>query len=122
MNCAESALRGVCSGRAMKLPEEALRMATAFGGGMGRCEDVCGALSGAVMGIGAELGRTDGRMEKDRCYEKVEKTRSAFLAEFGSTSCRVLNKGDFESKEHETRCKNYTLEAVKIAIRELSRD
>ena len=119
LNCAESALRGVCAGRGIKLSDESLKLATPFGGGLGRCEDVCGALSGAIMGIGAELGRTDGQVDKKPAYAAAKKTYSAFQAEFGSTSCRVLNKGDFESKEHDVRCKKFVLEAVKFAIQSL---
>ncbi len=72
------------------------------------------------MGIGAELGRTDGKADKKKSYGAAKKTQEAFLKEFGSTSCRVLNKGDFESKEHDVRCKNFVLEVVKIAVRTLS--
>jgi len=122
LNCAESALRGVCFGRGVDLPDVALRMATPFGGGVGRCEDLCGALSGAVMGIGAQLGRTDGNGDKFRSYEAAKELCTAFVHKFGSTSCRDLNKGDFKSKEHEARCKNLTLESVRMAHRILEKD
>ncbi|MCU0861346.1 MAG: C-GCAxxG-C-C family protein [Methanomassiliicoccales archaeon] len=120
LNCAESALRGVCHGR-RELPEVALRMATPFGGGLGRCEDLCGALSGAAMGIGANLGRVDGHGDKFVSYRAVKELRTEFVRRFGSSSCRELNKGDFKSPEHEARCKNLTLEAVRMACRVLDR-
>ena len=122
LNCAESALRGVCFGRGIDLPPVALMMATPFGGGMGRCGDVCGALSGAVMGIGAELGRTEGSGDKYRSYEAVKELHSGFVRRFGTTSCRELNKVGFETKEHEAKCKNLTLESVRMAYRVLGRE
>ncbi len=37
--------------------DTALRLACGFGAGMGRKEEVCGAVSGGIMAIGAEFGR-----------------------------------------------------------------
>jgi C_GCAxxG_C_C family probable redox protein len=118
-NCAESALRGVCYGK-VELPEVALRMSTPFGGGVGRCEDICGALSGAVMGLGAQLGRTQGDDDRFRSYAAARELRTNFIRKFGSSSCQELNRGDFSSPEHEVRCKRITLESVRMAHRALS--
>jgi len=116
-NCAESALRGVCHAQGIVLPPVALMMATPFGGGVGRSEDLCGALSGAILAIGASLGRTEGKGEKGPSYQAAKKQHDMFLQRFGSTSCKVLNKGDFKSNEHERRCKELTLESARMAYR-----
>jgi C_GCAxxG_C_C family probable redox protein len=120
-NCAESALRGVCYGMEIKLPEVALKISTPFGGGVGRCEDICGALSGSVMGIGAALGRNDANGDKLTSYNATKKLYAQFTKEFGSSSCKQLNHGDFKSQEHEARCKNFTLEAVRMSYRILKK-
>jgi C_GCAxxG_C_C family probable redox protein len=120
-NCAESALRGVCYGIGIELPIVALKISTPFGGGVGRCEDICGALTGSVMGIGAALGRDDAKGDKFASYDATKKLYERFIKEFGSSSCRQLNKGDFKSPEHELRCKNFTLEAVRMSYRILKR-
>src|SRR5512137_1642644 len=78
-NCAESVLRGVCYGKGIELPEVALMMATPFGGGVGMCEDLCGALSGGVMGIGAVMGRTDASADKLASYNAAKKLHDQFL-------------------------------------------
>ena len=66
LNCAESVLRGVCYAQGIDLPDIAKRMATPFGGGVGRSEDICGALTGGVMAIGVCLGRTTPEEDKTR--------------------------------------------------------
>jgi C_GCAxxG_C_C family probable redox protein len=120
-NCAESALRGVCHGMRIELPEVALKIATPFGGGVGRCEDLCGALSGGVMGIGAALGRDEANGDKFASYNATKKLHEQFTKDFGSSLCKELNHGDFKSKEHEARCKNFTLESVRMTYRILKK-
>ena len=120
-NCAESAMRGVCYTMERDLPEVALKMATPFGGGIGRSEDVCGAMTGSVLGIGAALGRTEVKGNKFPSYAAAKELKGLFEKRFNSTQCKILNKGDFESKEHERRCKEFTLESVRIAYRILNK-
>jgi C_GCAxxG_C_C family probable redox protein len=117
LNCSESALRGVCYGIGIELPEVALRISTPFGGGIGRCEDFCGALSGGVMGIGAKLGREGSAGDKFVSYNAAKKLHDEFVRKFGSSVCRELNHGDFKSPDHNVRCKNFTLESVRMAYR-----
>lgn len=116
-NCAESALRGVCYGMGIALPEVALKISTPFGGGVGRCEDLCGALSGGVMGIGAVLGRENTKGDKFASYNAAKKMYEQYTKKFGSSSCKELNHGDFKSQAHEARCRNFTIESVRMAYR-----
>ena len=119
-NCAESAFRGVLYGLGVELPEHALKVATPFGGGIGKSEDACGALTGGVMGIGIALGRSDPKVDKMPSYKAAKELHDKFIEAFGSSSCRVLNQGDFTSDAHEVRCKRYTLESARIAYRVLA--
>ena len=120
-NCAESTMRGVCYAQEIDLPEVALKIATPFGGGIGRSEDACGAMTGSVLGIGAALGRTEAKGNKAPSYTAAKELKGQFQKRFNSTQCKVLNKGDFESREHERRCKEFTLESVRIAYRILKK-
>jgi C_GCAxxG_C_C family probable redox protein len=120
-NCAESAMRGVCYGQGIELPEVALKMATPFGGGIGRSEDACGAMTGSVLGIGAAIGRTNVKENKGTSYAAAKELKSLFEKRFNSSQCKILNEGDFESREHERRCKEFTLESVRIAYRILNK-
>ena len=120
-NCTESAVRGICFAQGIDLPDVALKMATPFGGGIGCSEDPCGAMTGGVLGIGDVLGRTDAKGDKATSYAAAKELKSRFEKRFNSTQCKVLNKGDFISLEHERRCKAFTLESVRIAHRILNR-
>ena len=116
LNCAESVLRGVCFGQGIELAGQARMMATPFGGGIGRSEDTCGALIGGVLAIGVALGRTLPEEDRLRSYEAAGKLYQAFQARFGSTCCKVLNRSDFKTPEHRTRCGKYVDGATRLAI------
>ena len=116
LNCAESVLRGVCFAQSVELTDQARKMATPFGGGVGRSEDVCGALIGGVLAIGVSLGRTAPEEDRLSSYEAAGKLHKAFQARFGSTCCKVLNKSDFKTPEHRIRCGKYVEGATKLAI------
>jgi C_GCAxxG_C_C family probable redox protein len=119
LNCAESVLRGACYSQGIELPDVAKRMATPFGGGVGRSEDLCGALAGGVLAIGASIGRI--RPEDDRLisYNAAGELHRRFLERFGSTSCKVLNRSDFKSSEHRTRCGKFVEECTRFTLETL---
>ncbi|MBN1936559.1 MAG: C_GCAxxG_C_C family protein [Anaerolineae bacterium] len=67
------------------------RMATLFGGGVGGCrEELCGALSGAILAMSALLGRTDCKINDKPEMALAKGYRERFLAEFGHTICAPL--------------------------------
>lgn len=115
-NCAEAVLRGACHAQGVTLPDACLRMATPFGGGVGRSEDLCGALSGGVLAIGACLGRTDSKEDKTKSYGAAKEFFDGFVATEGSPKCSVLNKGEFGTPEHRDRCGRFVRDATRIAI------
>jgi len=116
LNCAESVLRGVCFAQGIELADQAKRMATPFGGGIGRSEDTCGALIGGVLAIGVALGRTAPEEDRLKSYEAAGKLYQAFQTRFGSTCCKVLNRSDFKTPEHRIRCGESVREATRLAI------
>lgn len=92
-NCAESVLRVFADdlGR-----PDLVRLATGFGGGLGRLGDQCGALSGAVMAVGLLLGRDQPGDDdaKERCYAAVREVVRRFEAACGHRDCRDLTGVD----------------------------
>jgi C_GCAxxG_C_C family probable redox protein len=72
-------------------PELCRRMGTGFAGGLGGThQELCGALSGGVIAIGALLGRST-QTEDDRpAMDLSSRYRAQFLAEFGETQCAKL--------------------------------
>ena len=65
------------------------KLATGFGGGIGRKGSLCGAFTGSIMAIGMKLGRTDpkGKEAVSKVYAKCQEFWNQFEKEFGSTLC-----------------------------------
>ena len=68
---------------------QALRIAMGLGGGVGRMREVCGAVSGAAMVLGALYGGDDAR-DKTAAYAKVRQFADAFKEQHGAIVCREL--------------------------------
>ena len=74
--------------------KQAARMASAFGGGMGRMREVCGAVSGMLMVLSQLYGYdTPGDdISKKELYNRVQALAAGFRAENGSIICREILK------------------------------
>jgi len=107
-NCAEAILRAMCDTLEIKLSDEALKMASGFGGGMGHAGCVCGALAASVMVLGILQGRTNKEQSRVPVYSAAEEFHRKFNEKFGGTCCRVLNPYQFETKEHLRNCLKLT--------------
>lgn len=94
MNCAESTLKSVCEyiGADDKLLP---RIATAFGGGMGGSQSVCGAVTGALMALGVMAGREAGG-DQMRCKALAGRFLRDFTAEYGTLTCMGLTGVDMK--------------------------
>lgn len=72
-----------------------MKMASSFGGGMGRMREVCGAVSGMLMVLGLLYGYTDpgeGDCAKKAHYKAVQEVSGMFREEVGSIVCREILK------------------------------
>ena len=68
-------------------------IATGFSGGLGNThEELCGALSGGVMLIGALVGRSSGGEDDRPAIELAARYRERFLETFGYTQCSELRE------------------------------
>ncbi|NLG51041.1 MAG: C_GCAxxG_C_C family protein [Chloroflexi bacterium] len=68
-----------------------LRASTPFGGGIGGCrEEVCGALSGGVLVLGALMGRTLPTEDNEHLRALVRLLRDRFQAALGHTHCNPI--------------------------------
>ena len=81
--------------------ETALRVATAFGGGMGHMGETCGAVTGAFMVIGLKHGRIRAEDEetRDKAYGLVTELADRFKSRNGSIVCRDLLGCDIGTPE-----------------------
>lgn len=75
--------------------ETARRLASPFGGGMGRMREVCGAISGMLLVLGNREGyAAHDDAEKARVYATVQMLAERFREEHGSIICRELLGGN----------------------------
>ncbi len=94
----------------MKINEAAaLSIASSFGGGIGRLREVCGAVSGMCIVLGALYGYTSplATTEKADHYKLIQDAAHKFEEKNGSIICRVLTGIDTGSHVPETRNKEY---------------
>ena len=72
--------------------ETAARLASSFGGGMGRLREVCGAVSGMFMIAGLTNGYDDPKAKEEKAahYALIQTLADDFKQENGSIVCREL--------------------------------
>ena len=92
-NCAQAVVVAFCDELGMT-EAQAARMASSFGGGMGRMREVCGAVSGMLLVAGILYGYdTPGDdVSKKRHYTLVQQLAGQFREEVGSIVCREILK------------------------------
>jgi C_GCAxxG_C_C family probable redox protein len=125
-NCSQSVLFGFID--ELKIDRDtAFKISNGFGGGMGRKQEVCGAVSGAIMAIGLLYGRCekDGPEKQEITYSKVRELIDSFKEEFNSVNCKELLSGcvlmteegqkQFKENGLKERCCNYVRRAAEIA-------
>jgi C_GCAxxG_C_C family probable redox protein len=82
--------------------DAALKVSCGFGGGMGRKQEVCGAVTGGIMVLGLRRGRgtAEGLPVTEALYQMTREFMDAFAVRNGSYLCRDLLSGcDLTSEE-----------------------
>jgi len=100
-NCAQSVLFSFCDDLNLD-KDNALKIACGFGAGMGRKEEVCGAVTGGIMVISAKYGRGENDSQKatEITYAKVRELMNQFSQKHSSYICRkLLNGCDLSNNE-----------------------
>src|SRR5512136_1485955 len=106
--------------------ETALRLSQAFGGGIAKSADWCGAVTGAFLVIGLKYGRiiaTD-TSAKDKTYALTQEFIKQFKTRHGHVRCLDLLGCDIgtpagqktieDQHLHQTRCEPLIKDAVEI--------
>lgn len=122
-NCAETVLKTVSEewGYDDRLIP---RVATPFGGGIGRQGLLCGALTGGVMAIGLRFGRDKGDEPRDKAYGLATVFVKGFEREFGGLNCYDLIECDLNTPEGRARqmairqekCAKFIARAVRMVL------
>lgn len=104
----------------------ACKLATGFGGGMGRMGNTCGALTGAYLVLGLEYGSESATQKdkKDQTYEKIQDLTQRFQQKNGTCNCRDLLGCDISTPDGyqqakkqgltQTKCPGFVKDAVDI--------
>ena len=93
-NCAQAVVVAFCDVTGLT-PEFSAKMASSFGGGMGRLREVCGAVSGMLMVAGLLYGYEDpgeDDVNKKAHYQLVQELAGKFREQAGSIVCREILK------------------------------
>ncbi|MDD5183944.1 MAG: C-GCAxxG-C-C family protein [Paludibacter sp.] len=108
-NCAQSVLMAYSDLYGIE-EETAAKLATSFGGGMGRLREVCGAVSGMflVLGLHYPFVNTKDKAAKNTNYKAVQRTAYEFKAIMGSYICADLLKLKHEPQNPESSERNET--------------
>ena len=90
-NCAQAVVMAFADVTGVDAKQSA-RLASSFGGGLGRMREVCGAVSGMAFVLGALYGYDDPKATGASAthYARVQEVAGAFKTENGSIICREL--------------------------------
>jgi C_GCAxxG_C_C family probable redox protein len=125
-NCAQSVLYSFFEEAGMD-GDMAMKVAHGFGAGMGRKQEVCGAVTGGIMAIGAMCGRGlhDEPLSREMTYSKVRELMDRFSDKHGAILCsKLLKDCDLATSDGQTffrendlknkACKSYVESVVEI--------
>ena len=106
---------------------DCLKVSCAFGGGMGRQQLTCGAVTGALMALGLKYGKAlnDPEEKKQKTYAVTREFFQRFTELNGSVNCKALldgldmndpddHKKIMERKLFDIKCEKYVADAVEI--------
>ena len=101
------------------------KIATGFCSGLAHTGGLCGALSGAIMGLNLLTGRNEPDESTEENYALVNELIDHFTESFGAIDCRDLTgvdlgteEGltDFRAKNQIENCLNYAEDATRMVL------
>ncbi|MCW3789524.1 C-GCAxxG-C-C family protein [Plebeiibacterium sediminum] len=109
-NCAQSVLFAYSD----YLPIDtntSLSVSCGFGGGMGRLQETCGAVSAAYMvfGLLSESATNDNREHIEDTYSMIQKFHNLFIQNQGTSNCKELLNCDLNTEEGQNYFKSNNL-------------
>jgi C_GCAxxG_C_C family probable redox protein len=122
--CAESVLLAIAENQGIQ-SDLIPKIATGFCSGISRTGSMCGAVSGAIMGINLIAGRSSPAESIEFSYTLTQKLISNFERQYGSVNCRQLIGCDLATEAGQQyfmenhlmeRCLQYAEEATRMAI------
>jgi C_GCAxxG_C_C family probable redox protein len=99
-NCAQSVVLSFADD--LKYSKElAQKISAGFGGGMGKQQETCGAVTGAIMVLGLLKGEEVNNNDelKSEAYASVKELTKEFTAVYNTTNCKELIGCDLNTPE-----------------------
>jgi len=113
-HCAEAVSKAIVETYSRASDNGIPRVATAFGGGIGRThQEICGALTGGIIAVGCLFGRSKAGDDWTAAAEIVAELRSRFIRKYGTTNCEALLEM-FGPQEDFIRCKQLSGEVASM--------
>ena len=122
--CAESVLLAIAESQGIQ-SDLIPRIATGFCSGISRTGGICGAVSGAIMGINLVAGRNSPAESIEFSYTLTQKLISRFETQYGSVNCSQLIGCDLATETGQQyfmenhlmeHCLQYAEEATRMAV------
>ena len=112
-NCAESVYMAIHD--QFGEGEAPIQLITCLGGGMG-CKKTCGALTGAIVGLGLVFGRkSPDKAAKETAYAKAKALCDAFRESCHSTECWELTQCETDAEKKKQLCLPLVRKAAELA-------
>lgn len=109
-NCAQSVIGAYAE--QYNLDRDSLyKLASAFGGGMGHSDGVCGAISGGLMVLG--LKYNEKQFDKETTYVQTRHLMDEFIKRNGTRDCKKLTGADLMTEEGK---KKFQSEGIKRKV------
>ena len=96
--CAEAVLQAIAEHQGLDSPVIP-GIATGLTAGVARTSNLCGAVTGGILGLGLVMGRQSSADSVDPIFEATQALMAEFKQAHGSTNCRVLTGVDLNTPE-----------------------
>lgn len=110
MNCAQSVISAFTED--LKIDNNlAVSISCGFGGGMGRLQETCGAVTGSFMAISLFISNKyhDNKDRKANSYQMIQNFNKKFIEIHKSTNCKTLLNCNLNTKEGQQYAKDHNL-------------
>jgi C_GCAxxG_C_C family probable redox protein len=110
LNCAQAVLTAYSDDLSFD-NSLALNLSCGFGGGMGRLQETCGAVTGSFMVLGIYNGKkyADNADKKEVTYSMIQKFNEKFRSIHGVIDCNSLIKCDLKTEQGQLYAKKNNL-------------
>jgi cysteine synthase A len=114
-SCSEATVRALNEFYELGLPEDAHRIATGFGAGLGEAGCACGCVTGCVMALSLLAGREKVHESNRLVFLATKELHDRFRKKNKALCCRLLTKDvEWSSAEHKILCETYVTDAASI--------